>query len=75
MIAMFFQLGTNKTESAKGLSTSSAVQNQLSPTSQQIQSQLPQTENDQEENEGDLTVKMMSTTGTISVSRIQLKDL
>ncbi|XP_046460552.1 metabotropic glutamate receptor 2-like [Daphnia pulex] len=66
--------GTNKTESAKGLSTSSAVQNQLSPTSQQIQSQLPQTENDQEENEGDLTVKMMSTTGTITVSRIQLKD-
>lgn len=69
-------LGTNKTESAKGLSTSSAVQNQLSPTSQeqQIQSQLLQTENDQEDNEGDLTLKMMSTTGTISVSRIQLKD-
>nr|CAH0109497.1 unnamed protein product [Daphnia galeata] len=71
---------TNKTtESAKGLSASSSVQNQLLPTSsqqQQIQSQLLQTEDDHQDKaaQGDLTVKMLTTSGTISVSRIQLSD-
>ena len=74
-IDMFLHSGTNKTtEFAKGLSSSTAVQNQLLPTSsQQIQSHLLHTEDDQDK-EGDLTIKMMTTSGTISVSRIQLRD-
>ncbi len=80
-ITLYPHLGTNKTtESPKGLSTSSAVQNQLLPTPsapppqpKQIQTQLIQTEVGQDY-EGDLTVKVMTSSGTIAVSKIQTND-
>jgi len=76
LINLYPHLGTNKTiETPKGLSASSAVQNQLSPPAQpkQIQSQLIQTEVGQDY-EGDLTVKVMTSSGTISVSKILVND-
>ncbi|KAK4004756.1 hypothetical protein OUZ56_006481 [Daphnia magna] len=69
--------GTNKTpEPTKELVSSTAVHNQLlssSSAGQQVQTQLIQTEIGQD-NEGDLTVKVLTTSGTISVSRILLND-
>lgn len=70
--------GTSEAEPTKELSALSAVENQLLPIAspsgdQQIQSQLLKTEIGQE-NENDLVVKVMTSGGTISVSRIQLND-
>ena len=68
------------TETPKGLSATSAVQNQLLPMpsassshQKQIKSLPIQTEVGQDY-EGDLTVKVMTSSGTISVSKIQLND-
>lgn len=80
-IRLYWHLGTNKaTETPKGLGATSAVQNQLLPTpsasssqQKQIKSQPIQTEVGQDY-EGDLTVKVMTSSGTISVSKIQLNE-